>query len=565
MKKRIIIVSISVLCILFMAFVVSACIRFKEPFVVEDNVIVDVTYTGRKMTNIEIPEEIEGIGDEAFGFCKELRSVSIPSSVTNIGERAFRGCDNLTRITVDKENKKYFSEGNCIIEKETGTLIAGCNNSVIPNSATSIADYAFSDCRNMTAINIPDSVVSVGKWAFSNCYKLESVVIPSSVQFISESMFYWCKNLKNVDIADGVIGIEESAFRQCSDLANIKIPDSVTSIGKYAFDSCHCMTNIEIPSSVTQIQGDPFNNCTSIVIRFQAKEIPEEWKSQFSYGSWFEGYNIPIVLDCKNNDVAIDGYVYTVAENGLQYALKDTQAKVVGHSYISGDITIAESIVYNDKSYQVTEIDRYAFSDAHDIKNVEFPNSISAIGNYAFHYSGLIDLDLPIGVEQIGDRAFSYCYDLKSVELPSGLTFIGERAFSDCVKLESITVKKGEVANYVVDGNCLIEKATNKLIAGCNGSVIPKYVKIIGDFAFDYCVNLYDIEIPDGVTEIGKSAFYHCSGLTEIVIPNSVTIIGQYAFRECNSDMKIYCKVKSQPSGWDSKWSDNCIVVWGVE
>ncbi|MDE7209106.1 MAG: leucine-rich repeat domain-containing protein [Clostridia bacterium] len=589
MKKRLIIISILVICILCTAFAISACIvKSKDLFVVEGDVIVDTTYSGRKETYINIPEGIVGIGDEAFYNCYELTSIFIPSSVTSIGTQAFASCNKLTSITVDSKNTKYFSEGNCIIEKDTGTLIAGCNNSVIPNSVTSIMDYAFFRCMNLTTINIPDSVVSVGKGAFSDCYKLESVVIPGSVKFISESMFYWCMNLKNVDIADGVIGIEERAFMKCGDLANIKIPDSVTSIGKYAFDDCVCMTSIEIPSSVTEIASNSFNDCSSLVIRFKAKDIPDEWRSKFTYGTFLERYDIPIVLDCDNNDVAINGYVYTVAENGVQYALKDAQAKVTGHSAISGDVEIADSIVYDGRSYKVTEIDRYSFYKASDVNSVEILDGVKTIGNYAFYYCGLIELDLPIGIEQIGDSAFSYCYSLKSVQLPSGLTRIGKDVFSNCLALGSITVKIGDRVNFVSSGNCLIEKATNKLIAGCKDSVIPDNVKIIGEYAFANCNHLYNIEIPDGVIEIeeaafyssglekivlpssvisiGKRAFEYCRSLQRADIPSSVTSIGKDAFAYCKRDMNIYCEAKSQPSGWDSQWcAGNCKVKWGVD
>lgn len=368
----------------------------------------------------------------------------------------------------------------------------------------------------------------------------------------------------------------------------INIPEGIVGIGDEAFYNCYELTSIFIPSSVTEIASNSFNDCSSLVIRFKAKDIPDEWRSKFTYGTFLERYDIPIVLDCDNNDVAINGYVYTVAENGVQYALKDAQAKVTGHSAISGDVEIADSIVYDGRSYKVTEIDRYSFYKASDVNSVEILDGVKTIGNYAFYYCGLIELDLPIGIEQIGDSAFSYCYSLKSVQLPSGLTRIGKDVFSNCLALGSITVKIGDRVNFVSSGNCLIEKATNKLIAGCKDSVIPDNVKIIGEYAFANCNHLYNIEIPDGVIEIeeaafyssglekivlpssvisiGKRAFEYCRSLQRADIPSSVTSIGKDAFAYCKRDMNIYCEAKSQPSGWDSQWcAGNCKVKWGVD
>ena len=93
-------------------------------------------------------------------------------------------------------------------------------------------------------------------------------------------------------------------------------------------------------------------------------------------------------------------------------------------------------------------------------------------------------------------------------------------------------------------------------------------VTTIGYSAFNNCINLTSIAIPNSVTTIGDYAFYDCNNLTSVVIPSSVTTIGYRAFSGCNN-LTIYCEATSQPSGWDSSWNWNASwssslpVVWG--
>ena len=95
--------------------------------------------------SVEIPKSVTSIGDWAFSGCSGLKSITIPDSVTSIGEDAFSGCSSLQEIIVAEGNPVYHSAGNCIIETESKTLIAGCKSSVIPNdgSVTSIGEGAF--------------------------------------------------------------------------------------------------------------------------------------------------------------------------------------------------------------------------------------------------------------------------------------------------------------------------------------------------------------------------------------------------------------------------------------
>ena len=176
---------------------------------------------------------------------------------------------------------------------------------------------------------------------------------------------------------------------------------------------------------------------------------------------------------------------------------------------------------------------------------------------------------IPKGVTAIGDYAFFDCTSLTSVEIPSSVTEIGNSVFEGCSSLTSIVVEEGNSVYDSREGcNAIIETATNKLIRGCNSTIIPSSVTEIGRSAFYGCTSLASIEIPSSVTKIEYGAFDGCTSLTSIVvkegnsvfdsregcnaiietatntlikgcnstiIPSNVTKIGESAFQDCTS------------------------------
>ena len=137
----------------------------------------DAFYFCINLINVDIPNSVISIGAGAFEQCHKLSSIYIPESVTEIGMTPFFRCDELANITVAPGNTKYDSRDNCnaIIETSSNQLIAGCKTTVIPNTVTSIGDYAFSSCRGLTSIILPSSITSIGERAFDFCYALKDV------------------------------------------------------------------------------------------------------------------------------------------------------------------------------------------------------------------------------------------------------------------------------------------------------------------------------------------------------------------------------------------------------
>lgn len=176
----------------------------------------------KSLTSITIPNSVTSIGGSAFYGCKSLTSITIPNSVISIGEEVFSYCYSLTSVVVESDNAIYDSRENCnaIIETATNKVIAGCKKSIIPNSITSIGDWAFYG-SSIASISIPNSVTSIGYRAFFRCSSLTSVTIPNSVTSIGDWAFYNCEKLGTLVLGDKVKNIGYEAFNGCNKLYHI--------------------------------------------------------------------------------------------------------------------------------------------------------------------------------------------------------------------------------------------------------------------------------------------------------------------------------------------------------
>ena len=243
-----------------------------------DGTIEITKFVSSSSTDIELPSVIDeksvtSIGDYAFdGYnienCRNLTSIIIPDSVTSIGDSAFYMCTSLTEIVVDSNNKSYTSKDGILFDKSLETIICypggKTGNFTIPDSVTSIGDYAFYHCTGLTDVTIPDSVTSIGHDAFYHCTGLTDVTIPDSVTNIGRWAFANCTSLTSVIIPDSVTSTGNYAFYGCTSLTDITIPDSVTSIGDEAFYHCASLTDVTIPDSVTNIGSWAFSGCSNL-------------------------------------------------------------------------------------------------------------------------------------------------------------------------------------------------------------------------------------------------------------------------------------------------------------
>ena len=335
-------------------------------------------------------------------------------------------------------------------------------------------------------INGNEATVTHKNWSFG-AYS-GSVVIPITVTYNGTTY--------------RVTAIDVYAFSGCTGLTSIDIPNSVTEIGGWAFSGCSGLTSITIPNSVTTINGLTFSGCTGLT----SIDIPNSVTS-LGYGVFY---------NCT-------GLTSIVVESGNpKYDSRNNCNAIIE--------TASNTLIYG-------------------CKNTAIPNSVTAIGNYAFdNFSGLTSIDIPNSVTSIGEGAFWGCSGLTSITIPNSVTFIGDGAFHDCTGLTSVNI-------HDLDAWCKIDfnnfysnplyYAQHLFIDGeeTTDLVIPESVTSIGGYAFYGCTGLTSVTIPNSMTSIGKEAFSCCSGLTSVTIPNSVTSVGGKAFYNCSGLTDVYCYI----------------------
>ena len=226
----------------------------------------------------------------------------------------------------------------------------------IPESVTSIGDYAFSGCSGLTSVTIPESVTSIGGNAFSGCSGLTSVTIPESVTSIGSYAFYGC-----------------------SGLTSVTIPESVTSIGSYAFSGCSGLTSVTIPESVTfdNMYGNAYNG---------------------AFNGLSANASVNIVID------DIDSWLTKAFVSKWPYGGQM-------HLYLNGE-EIKQLVVPNN----VTTIGASTFKNCAGLTSVIIPDNVTIIYGSAFEgCTNLASVSIPEGISSIGAKAFAGCPNLKDV------------------------------------------------------------------------------------------------------------------------------------------------------
>ena len=199
------------------------------------------------LINVTIPNSVTVIDGDAFRYCNSLTSIDIPNSVTSIGEYAFDDCSSLISVTI---SDNVTSIGDCAFRNCTslqgfyGRLASADNRCIILNGIL----HSFAPA-GLTTYIIPNSATSIGNDAFSFCGNLISITIPDSVTSIEEDAFSYCNSLASVTIGNSVTSIGETAFSDCSSLTSVYCKPTTPPTLDYHIFSAESVPRIYVPAA----------------------------------------------------------------------------------------------------------------------------------------------------------------------------------------------------------------------------------------------------------------------------------------------------------------------------
>ena len=525
-----------------------------------EKLTVEVTYRGSYSSadseysgDVVIPETVTyesrtyavtSIGEEAFCYCSGLTSITIPNSVTSIGDYAFYGTawyNNQPDGVVYAGKVAYKYKGtmpsNTSIELAEGTL--------------GIASSAFYECSSLTSVTIPNSVTSIGYSAFKNCSSLTSVHI--------SDIAAWC-NIKFSDYNSNPLYCAKHLFIDDKEITELIIPDGVTSIGNYVFYNCSSLTSVTIPNSVTSIGRSAFSECASLT-SVHISDIAAWCKIDF-----YNKYTNPLYYakhlymnDKEITELIIPDGVTSIGDDAFYYCSSLTSVTIpnsvtsIGYSAFEGCSSLKTMVIGTGvlsigdnqstpvKTIWLTNTPPSGYSNlAGNINYVANEQYGSMSNKKVYKYlSSMFEVD---GITYVPVNPSERTCDVIDCNYDSTLTDI---KINETVSYKNISMNVKEVMPYAFYGNKYIKNISlknNGGIGNCayyNCSALQKAtISNNGDIcseAFSNCESLTTTTLGDSIKSLGDNAFSGCKLLKEIIIPNAVKTIGEYCFKNCSA------------------------------
>lgn len=464
------------------------------------------TFGGCKSLDVELPPQLERIGDKAF-YRSGIKNAILPDTVRSIGSGAFEQTRSMvsatlpTTITAVPERMFYAS----YVERVS-----------LPVGLQSIGKAAFFNCMHLTDLQLPEGLITIEDSAFSGCTVLKELTLPGSLKHVGEKVFGG-SNIEIVHVEEGITELAPVMFADCP-LTQVDLPNTLTTIQDAAFYNCTKLKEITLPNSVTQLGEGVFQGCSSL----SQVRLSENLKTLPT--STFDGCKALMEFDFAGiTEIGEEAFQNT----GIQILDLPTTVKTLGESAFAHS---ALQEIWSLGGVETLPTDVFAYTQ---IQTFDIPQGLY-IAPGAFEYSALQKVATGIDVMEINDGAFRNCRKLTSVELNEDVTRIGDNAFRACTALTSID--------------------------------FPESLVSIGDYAF-YTSGLTSLVVPNTVQQMGRMAFAG-SALTEVSVVSGVKTLGDYAFAGCHATFRLpmsLTEMGKYPLGFTASENDGNVTVFKME
>ncbi len=383
------------------------------------------------VTALVVEEGVTRIGDCAFPDQVELVSASLPAGLRSIGEQAFSGCTSLASIN--------FPQGLEMIEVSAFSLCASLETITLLEGLHTVGDYAFAICEGLRAIALPESMDSIGVSAFGSCHTLATATLPRRVRAMGNSVFLGCYELASITWPEKLTSIPDETFMYCGFEA-LTIPEGVTEIGDRAFADCIELASIQLPQGITSIGEQAFYSCDLLPSITLPASITHLGDGAFS------GCPLMTVIGMEEGNTlfrSVDGVLFNSdmtelllfpAGKGDQYSVPQGVKRIEGRAFEGSEL---ESVQLPDG---LEEIGEWAFAQSASLRSVAIPDGITVLEDNVFNNcSQLLSVTLPQSLAKIDNGAFFFCSSLPSVTLPSTVQSIENNAFAHCMALHTVT------------------------------------------------------------------------------------------------------------------------------